>query len=174
MTRRIGVIGLGNVLMGDDALGPYTVRTLESVYNLPTSVSLLDLGTPGPDLADYIRDFEAIIVVDTLRADGLPGEVRTYRRPEIVSAPISPRISPHEPGLREALLTSELTGDGPGEVLLVGVIPSSVSAGTGLSPAVFAAHPRVRKIVLGELERLGAPAEERVQPEPADIWWESG
>jgi len=173
MTRRIGVIGLGNVLMGDDALGPYAVRALESAYALPTNVSVLDLGTPGPELADYLRGFGAIIVVDTLRADGAPGETRTYRRPEIVSAPISQRISPHEPGLREALLTAELIDDGPGEVLLVGVIPSSVAAGTGLSAALREALPRIQGIVVAELERLGVRAEERAEPEAADIWWES-
>lgn len=168
----IGVIGLGNVLMGDDGLGPYTVRVLESVYDLPTSVSLLDLGTPGPDLADYIRDFEAIIVVDTLRAAGLPGEVRTYRRPEIVSAPISPRISPHEPGLREALLQAELTRTGPQEVLLVGVIPDVVAQGTSLSAPIRAALPRVQELVVAELSRLGAEPERRSEPEPANIWWQ--
>ena len=170
--RTIGVIGLGNVLMGDDGLGPYTVRTLESAYDLPTSVSLLDLGTPGPDLADYIRDFEAIIVVDTLRAAGPPGEVRTYRRPEIVSAPISPRISPHEPGLREALLQAELTGAGPTQVLLVGVISDVVAQGTSLSAAVRAALSRVEELVVAELERLGVNPERRQEPAPPNIWWE--
>ena len=171
---RIGVIGLGNVLMGDDGLGPYTVRTLESAYDLPTGVSLLDLGTPGPDLADYIRDFEAIIVVDTLRAAGSPGEVRTYRRPEIVSAPTSPRISPHDPGLREALLESALTGAGPREVLLVGVIPESITGGTTLSAPVRAAIARVHELAVAELARLGVEAKQRADPTPPNIWWEPG
>lgn len=172
MTRRIGVIGLGNVLMGDDGLGPYTVRTLESGYDLPSGVSVLDLGTPGPELADYLRDFAAIIVVDTLRADGPPGSVRTCRRPEIVSVPTSPRISPHEPGLREALLSTDLTGDGPQEVLLVGVNPEVLAQGTGLSPAVRAALPLVKRIVVDELARLGIAAKERIEPNAPDIWWE--
>ena len=71
-----------------------------------------------------------------MHATGAPGEVRLYRRDEMLKNPPQPRLSPHDPGLKEALLTLEFSGTAPREVLLVGVIPASVETGVGLSPAV--------------------------------------
>ncbi len=44
---RIGVLGVGNILMGDDGIGPFLVRILEARYEFPPNVVLHDLGTPG-------------------------------------------------------------------------------------------------------------------------------
>jgi hydrogenase large subunit len=38
-------------------------------------------------------------------------------------------MSPHEPGLREALMATEISGQSPDEILLVGVVPSTWNAG---------------------------------------------
>jgi len=176
--RRIGIIGLGSVLMGDDALGPYAVELLASRWRLPPEVSLLDAGTPGPDLVDYLIDLDAAIVIDTVRGPagvGGPdpaGSIRLYRREEVMAWPTSPRTSPHDPDLRQALLTAELAGWGPTEVLLVGVVPERVELGTELSPAVRESLGAVESVVVAELRRLGAEPERRALPRGADIWWE--
>ena len=44
---KIAVIGIGNVLAGDDAVGPHVVRVLEAHYELPDGVQVIDAGTPG-------------------------------------------------------------------------------------------------------------------------------
>ncbi len=132
--KRITVVGLGNVLMGDDALGPYAVRVLEAGYEFPAGTQVLDLGTPGLDLQPYITGLDALILVDTVSSKGEPGEVRTYRKPDILRHAPQPRLSPHDPGVKEALLTAEFEGTAPAEVYLVGVIPGSSAMGTGLTP----------------------------------------
>jgi hydrogenase maturation protease len=168
----VAVLGLGNVLMGDDALGPTVIKVLEAEYEFPTGVSVQDLGTPGLDLTPYLAGVEALIVVDTVRASGAPGEVRLYRRDEILKHPPQPRLSPHDPGLKEALLTMEFSGSGPREVLLVGVIPAEVRTGVGLSQAVRAAVPAAVAEVVQELARLEVAPRPRPAPAPADLWWE--
>jgi hypothetical protein len=45
--HRVGVIGLGNVLMGDDAFGPWVVQTLLAEHDFPEGIAVEDLGTPG-------------------------------------------------------------------------------------------------------------------------------
>jgi hydrogenase maturation protease len=169
---KVAVLGLGNVLMRDDALGPYVVRRLEARYAFPDDVTLQDLGTPGLDLHPFITGQEALIIVDTVKSDGPAGEIRTYRRDEILRHPPGPRVSPHDPGIKEALLSLEFAATGPSEVLLVGVIPGPVEAGVGLSPAVRAAVERVETEVLGELERLGHAARPIDPPREPDLWWE--
>lgn len=36
--RRIGVLGVGNVLVGDDGIGPFVLKILESHYEFPPGV----------------------------------------------------------------------------------------------------------------------------------------
>jgi hydrogenase maturation protease len=171
---RAAVIALGSVLMSDDGLGSVVLGLLASRYDFPDEVELLDLGTPGPDLGDYMRDLDGVIVVDTVQARGRPGELKTYRRDEILAPGVPLRMSPHDPGLAEAILTLDLEGSGPREALLVGVIPALVELGTELSPPVAEAIPGIEREVLRELERLGLPATEKAVPDRPDLWWRRG
>jgi hydrogenase maturation protease len=168
----VAVLGLGNVLVGDDALGPTVIKVLEAEYEFGPGVSVWDLGTPGLDLIPYLSGVEALIVVDTVRASGAAGEVRLYRRNEILEHAPQPHLSPHDPGLKEALLTMEFSGGRPHDVLLVGVIPGEVRTEVGLSPAVRAAVPQAVARVVEELGRLGFPPRARSAPGVPDLWWE--
>jgi hydrogenase maturation protease len=170
---RIAVLGLGNVLMGDDALGPWAIRRLQARHEFPPDVSVEDLGTPGLDLVPFVAGHEAVILVDTVSSEGAPGELRLYRRDQILRHPPTPRVTPHDPALKETLLSLEFAGGGPAEVLLVGVIPGRVDMTVGLSEAVRDALPAVEAAVLDELRRLGAPAVAREAPLAPDIWWEA-
>lgn len=170
---RIAVIGLGNVLMGDDAFGPWVVQTLLADYEFPEGVAVEDLGTPGLDLTQYVTDLEALVLVDTVRSGAAPGTVRLYRRDELLEHAPQTRLSPHDPGVKETLLTAEFAGRAPGEVLLVGVVPADTATGVRLSPALRAAVPFAVAEVLRELERLGSPALPRRAPRAPDIWWEN-
>jgi hydrogenase maturation protease len=81
-------------------------------------------------------------------------------------------MSPHEPGLREALMATEFSDSSPEEILLVGVVPESTDQGTKLTEAVGGAVDQVVSTVIDELERLGRPAVPRQPPGELDIWWE--
>jgi hydrogenase maturation protease len=134
-------------------------------------VAVEDLGTPGLDLMPWVTDLEALVLVDTVRSDATPGTLRLYRRDAILEHPPQPRLSPHDPGVKEALLTAEFAGRGPREVLLVGAVPETTAMGVRLSPALRAAVPAAVDEVLQELERLGRPAARRSAPLSPDIWW---
>lgn len=171
-SKRIGIIGLGNVLMGDDAFGPYVTQVLEANYLFPENVVLMDLGTPSLDLVSHIEELDAAIIIDCVHSKGQPGELRFYNRDEILGNPIQPRISPHEPGLKEAILIAEFHGYGPGEALLIGVIPEATLTGVGLSSAARDAIPKAVEAVLEELKRLGVETLPRPAPLQPKIWWE--
>lgn len=170
---RTAVIGLGSVLMGDDAAGPHVLRQLEAGYEIPAGVELLDLGTPGPELAHIVEGLDALIVADTLRAPGAtPGEIRLLRREEILKGPQPDRLSPHDPSLRGALLAADLLGRSPQDVTFVGIVPVETHLGIGLSPAVRGALPAAVAAVVSELRRLGHEVRPRQTPAPAGVWWE--
>jgi hydrogenase maturation protease len=168
MTR---VIGLGNVLMSDDGLGPFVARVLDATYECPPGVEFVDAGTPGLDLTPFLIDCDAVVFVDTVTSSGAPGEVRVYDRDAILRVPPQTRTGGHDPALKEALLTVAAAGTGPSSVTLIGVIPEWVATGVELSDPVRAAIQPVIAAVLFELERFGASVRPRRYPRNPETWW---
>jgi hydrogenase maturation protease len=169
---RTRVIGLGNVLMGDDGFGPYAVRVLDATWEFAGDVVLEDLGTPGFDLVPHLAGTDALIVLDTVTAPGRPGEVRVYDKDAVLSSSAALRLGPHESGFKDTLLALDLEGAAPGEVVVVGVIPERVELGTSLSASVRDAYPAAEAAVVRELERLGAGPVRRSSPKDPELWWE--
>jgi hydrogenase maturation protease len=168
------VLALGNVLMGDDALGPHVIENLLATHEFPPEVTIQDLGTPGLDLHPFLADCDVLIIVDTVRTKGQPGDLRLYHKDDILRHAPQPRLSPHDPGLKEALLSLEFASSGPEEVLLVGVIPARTGSDIGLSAVVHQAVPHAAAAVLAELDRLGHAVTQREVPRATNIWWETG
>ena len=169
---KIAVIGIGNVLAGDDAVGPHVVRVLEARYELPDGVQVIDAGTPGYDLTAFLVGLDAVVLVDAVKAKGSPGEVRLFdERALLEKAPIL-AMSPHEPGVREALLNARFMGVMPGVVRLVGIVPAATETGIGLSPEVRAGVGAAVESIVRELGALGVALRERVPAREPDLWWE--
>ena len=173
LTASVGVFGLGNVLMGDDALGPTVIAHLLAGFDFPPEVHVEDLGTPGLDLHPHLADLDALILIDVVKAKGEPGELRLYSKEEILQHAPGPRVSPHDPGVKESLLALQFAGNDPEEILLVGVIPDRIDYEIGLSPRIREALPAVEKAVLEGLSRFGRQATVREPRLSADIWWEN-
>jgi hydrogenase maturation protease len=170
---KVAVIGIGNVLAGDDAVGPHVVRVLEARYELPDGVQVIDAGTPGYDLTDFIAGTDAAVLVDAVKArGGAPGDLRLYDGPELLSKPPIQAMSPHEPGVREALLNAQFMGVLPPRVRLVGVVPGATDTGIALSPAVRSAIGAAVDAVVAELGALGVALRRREPPREPDLWWE--
>jgi len=170
--KPIRILGVGNVLCTDDGLGPYAIKVLEAQFEFPEGVEVLDVGTPGLDFTPYLADARMVIVLDTVKSEEAAGTLRLLRDREIVAKPPPSRMSPHEPGLREALMATEFSDSSPEEILLVGVVPETTDGGTRLTAAVEAAVPKVVATVVEELEKLGRPAVPRNPPGELEIWWE--
>ena len=166
--------GIGNVLLGDDGVGPYVVRLLESRYEFGDDVEIADLGTPALDLLQRIAGRHAVILVDCVAsAEEAPGTVVPYEKEDILRIAPEPRLDPHSPALSECLLTADMLGATPNNVLLVGVVGQSLEPGCQLSPAVRAAvEPAIEAIVL-ELKFLGCQVERRTTTadDSTAIWW---
>lgn len=169
---RIFVLGIGNVLTGDDALGPTVVNTLEAEWVVPPEVIVLDAGTPGMDLVALAAGAERIIVVDTVLTDGPPGTVKVYDRETLLGKPLTPRVNPHAPGLIESLFTLDLSGDGPTGVRLIGVVPEATDVGIGMSDALVAAVPRTVEAIVDTLREWEVQVTPCPDPEAPDLWWE--
>jgi hydrogenase maturation protease len=169
---RVVVMGIGNVLNSDDGLGPFVARTFQGGWDLAGDAEVLDAGTPGLDLISLLHGVEAAVFIDAVRDQGAPGDVKRYDRTGIVKGGAKTVMSPHEPGLRDALLTMELHGGGPADVTLWGSIPGSIEMGTSLTHAVRGSVPKIIEGLLGDLRRLGVEVRKLETPRDPNIWWE--
>lgn len=160
----VRIIGIGNVLMGDDGFGPYVVKTLEALYEFPADVSIVDAGTPGLDLSPFLMNADVIILVDAVKASGEAGSVRTYGREDLVRPGVTPRLGPHDPALAQTLITLDLAGTGPKAVMLVGAVSERVTTGPGLTEPMRTAVPAAVERVVNLLAVLGVPPVARATP----------
>ena len=170
--KKIAIFGIGNVLIGDDAVGPTIIRYLESHYEFPPDVFIEDLGTPSLDLAARMGGHDVVIFVDAVSAKGEPGELREYDRAQIIKNPPSIRMSPHDPSLKETCMMVDLLPDGPSSIKLIGVIPESLDQ-FGLSSSVRAAVPLVVARVLSELAALGVLPTPREHVDESVAFWDA-
>ena len=158
----ISVLGLGNVLMGDDGLGPAVIHAFDAEYTVGPDVQVIDLGTPGLDLLPWLADVDRVILVDTVKSDLPAGTLRTYDKDDLLRHVPSARVGPHDPGVKEALLALEFAGRAPREVVVIGVVPQSTALTLELTPAVEAAVPAAVAAIRNTLASFGAPAIPRV------------
>ena len=111
------VLGLGNVLMGDEGVGVHVVRALEK-HPLPAGVECLDGGTGGFILLEPLQNAERILLVDAA-ADGNPPGTVTRTTPRF-SRDYPPTLTAHDIGVRD-LLDAFYIQDGTREVVLYAI-----------------------------------------------------
>lgn len=163
--------GIGNVLLGDDGVGPYVVRLLDALYTFAANVEIADLGTPALDLTHRISAVDTVILVDSVASADPPGTVQLYQESDIVQRNPSRRLDPHSPALSECLLAAELLGCAPESVLLVGIVGKTYEPGQELSAPVQRSVVAAIKAILEELTRRGFDFEKRAVAEKPGIWW---
>jgi len=169
--RKITIGGIGSVLLGDDGVGPYVAGMLEAEYKFDENVTVADLGTPGLDLLAHLSGTDALILIDSVSNGAPPGTVTLYRKEDILRhGPAPVRMDPHSPVLSESLLIAELAGEGPQDILLIGITGEQYEVGAGLSePARKAAAQAVVEI-LAELDRLDT-SHSKLSTQPFSAWW---
>lgn len=169
--KRILIAGIGNILLGDDGVGPYVLRLLESSYTFDEGVELSDLGTPALDFIDHIAGLDALIVIDSVDNGKSGGAITLYGKQDLVRNAPAIRMDTHSPAITGSLVAADVFfGVSPREVLLIGISASFYDAGCKLSAPVQSAAKEAVRLVLAELDRLGVGYRPKPQAEP-NIWW---
>jgi len=148
------VLGLGNLVMNDDALGSLAIVELEKRYRFPEQVALLDGGTLGLDLLPRLEGIDKLLVIDALQMGAEPGSVFRLEG-EAVPRAFANKLSVHQMGLQDLLAVAELMGQLPAQLVVWGAQAESIEMGMEMSPAVTAAMEQVLAGVLQELTGWG-------------------
>lgn len=146
------VIGVGNRMMGDDAVGPVVIDRL--VGRLPESVALVESVGDATHLLDTWRDARLAVVVDAVVSGGVPGSVHRIDGKE--GFPSSWRsASTHLIGVVEAIDLGGAVDMLPDELVVYGIEIRKVEPGVNLSPEVDNAADEVVEMVFADLSVIG-------------------
>lgn len=149
------IMGIGNILRGDDGIGSAVIAHLETLP-LPPNVDLLDAGTAGFDMVLLMQGYDAVIVVDAAEMGLVAGEWRAFTAQEIKQGAgnLYLRGTLHYAGLAEALNLGEALGVLPPQIGIIGVQPQHIDWQEGLSPAIEAVVEQVSAAVLAHHHQL--------------------
>lgn len=158
MTPSTLLLGLGNTLLTDEAVGPVVVGRLEAEGYASERVRYLDGGTLSFTLAGPIAEAGRLIVVDAAAMGTAPGTVRVFDGEAMDRQLRLHARSVHEVSLADLLDIARLTDTLPARRALIGIEPAVVDWGSALTPAVAAAVPEAMTRVLALLARWDAEA----------------
>jgi len=122
---KILILGIGNILFGDEGIGPHLANLIEEKYQFISNehkVDIIDGGTLAQRLIPIITDYDRVLIIDCVKVDdGNIGDVYSFNFDDMPEY-ITWNGSAHEVEMLQTLQMIEMMGDLP-PVKIVGVIP---------------------------------------------------
>ena len=122
-------------MFADEGFGVEAVRRLESRDTIPSEVELIDGGTQGIYLLNFVEAADYLLVYDAIIPTDQEVKVYTYRDDEL-PALIFRKMSAHQVGLSEILTLAWLHKKTPKEIVLIGIPPQNLDMQVGLSSKI--------------------------------------
>ena len=138
------ILGMGNLLLGDEGVGVHAAHALARRDDLGADTQVIDAGTAFLDVLPELETAEKIIIVDAMEAGGTPGSV--YRTPFDNCIHPQMLVSLHGFDLSRVLFMAG-NQHNP-SVTVFGVEPASIKWGMELSPAVRRTMPQLEQAIV--------------------------
>ncbi|MEE9117775.1 MAG: HyaD/HybD family hydrogenase maturation endopeptidase [Calditrichia bacterium] len=149
--NKILILGIGNVLMGDEGVGVHAIKELEK-ESFPPNVTLLDGGTGGFHLLEYLQEYPTIIMIDATMDNDPAGTIKVIEPKFATDFPKA--LSAHDIGLRDLIESTAVLGELPKMFLITVTIDSIQSMEMDLSPKIEKQIPAVVGKVKEVLDNL--------------------
>lgn len=150
----VTVLGVGNVILRDEGFGVRVVEYLDHHYDFPDNVQLVDGGTLGIELTQYVTGTKKLLVIDSINGGAEPGTVFRFHNDAIMEH-FQDKLSAHEVGIQDVLALLTVTGHKIPEVVVIGAQPFDLEAGVGLSDGMMKLFPQMVEQALQELKNWG-------------------
>ena len=156
------IIGLGNILYGDEGYGVRLAQKLYSHWDFPDHVDIVDGGTQGQTLLTHVERADKLLVLDAVDFGLEPGQM--VLRDQVPTYLTAQKIGPHQNSFSEVLGLATLRGNMPDHCALIGAQPAAMTLGAPLSPAVAQCLNKGEDMALDILRRWGVEPERRTEP----------
>jgi hydrogenase maturation protease len=154
----VTVLGIGNILMGDEGFGVHFARWFSQRYRATDDVHIIDGGTLGYALLDIICSCDHLIIVDVLKVKDTPGSIYRFNKEEM-ELHLPPPTTAHEVTFPDVLFKSELMGEAPETIFLCIVPQDYKDLRMEMSPFLYDKFTDMGKLLLAELEKLNIKLE---------------
>ena len=153
---KIAVIGIGQSLRGDDAIGLKAVHQWMDRFPETASRSEIQVDTselPGLTLLDMLEGAQAAVLVDAIECVTIPGTIHSLN-PEQLSSFTTDAKSAHGWGVAETLRLDKMLNPSRKKIpiQLIGIEVGQVGMGSGLSKSVEQALPLVCEAIQKEVQ----------------------
>lgn len=156
----IVVLGLGNLLLGDEGLGIRALESLQARYELPDAITCLDGGVMGLELLAYLTGTTHLLVIDAIETGQPPGTLVRLEGEQIPKT-LSQKLSLHEISFQDLLALNELRGMAVPHLVVWGLVPAILDPGVRLSEPVEVQLDTLVEAVIGELQNWGVTPSSR-------------
>jgi hydrogenase maturation protease len=164
---RVLVLGIGNLLWADEGWGVRVVEELHRHFSFPDRVRLMDGGTQGLYLVQYVCEADVLVVFDAVDYGLPPGTLKRVADGEVPKFLGTKKMSLHQTGFQEVIMTADLLGHCPANMLLIGVQPEELEDfGGSLRERPRARMDEAISMALAYLSGFGVAAQRRAQPLP--------
>ncbi|MFA5324324.1 MAG: hydrogenase maturation protease [Smithella sp.] len=155
MTERnfVTILGIGNILMGDEGFGVHFARWFAERYRAMDEVHIIDGGTLGYALLDIICSCDHLIIIDVLKVQDAPGSIYRFNKEEM-ELHLPPPTTAHEVTFPDVLFKSELIGEAPETIFLCIVPQDYKNLRMEMTPFLYDKFADMEKFLLIELEKL--------------------
>ncbi len=151
--NRVLILGIGNYLMSDEGLGVHFVQRLEKEKNrLPANVDLLDGGTSGFLLMNYLESYPIVIMIDATLDSNPPGTIRLIEPKFAKDFPKA--MSTHEIGLKDLIESLSILDKLPKIYLYVMSVADIAHLHVGLSAEVENAMRELQRQVVQKVHEV--------------------
>lgn len=146
--KPVVVLGIGNILLGDEGFGVRVVEYLSREGGLPDNVELVDGGTLGAELLHFVTGARRLIIVDAVKGGegDAPGKIYRLAGDE-VNDHFSRRMMAHELGITDLLALMNFTGQRAPEIIVLGAVPYDLSPSLSLTEKMAAIVPKMADMV---------------------------
>jgi hydrogenase maturation protease len=159
---RILVLGIGNILWADEGFGVRALETFHARYRAPENVSLLDGGTQGLYLVQFVQEADYLLVFDAIDYGLQPGALKVVQDDEVPKFTGAKKMSLHQTGFQEVLSAADLLGDYPEKLTLIGCQPLDLEDWGGpLTKPVRGQLEQAADVAAAILVQWGAPCRRR-------------
>jgi hydrogenase maturation protease len=161
------ILGIGNILWADEGFGVRAVEAFHRAVELPDDVTLLDGGTQGLYLVNFLEDVDTLLVFDAIDYGLVPGTLKVVENDEVPKFTGAKKMSLHQTGFQEVLSAADLLGYYPSRLALIGCQPLDLENWGGpLTDPVNGRIDEAIEIALGLLNNWGIAARRRAEPLP--------
>jgi hydrogenase maturation protease len=127
------VIGVGNIIMRDDGIGPFLISKLKESNTLPSDIDLIDEGVGGMRIIHDIEGYDRVLIIDAADFGGGPGEYKLFRPEDVESVKQISGRSLHEIDLIKTIELARLAGGAAEDIIIMAIQPEVVEMGEGIS-----------------------------------------